>query len=99
MESSYDRTGGNNDRQSWNERELRPDGLIDLANLKGPRCVSRIWMTSVPTDEWLSFFDDEAEPRIRGRTDNTFGERAPFLPPLSNRLSGGFYSYVPPTLR
>ena len=47
MVSSYDRYGGNSDWAVWNESRLDPDGLVTLANLSGPGCVTRIWMTSV----------------------------------------------------
>ncbi len=93
MISTYDRTGGNRD---WgNLRNTDKDGLVTIANLKGPGCVKRIWMTSVPATEWCFFFDGEKTPRIRTKDINLFGKTAPFLPPLCDKVSGGAYCYMP----
>ncbi len=91
--STYDRMGGNRDWAQWNRPTI--DGLYDIANLPGPGCVKRIWMTSVPAQEWLFFFDGEKEPRIRTPMTQLFGGQFPFLPPVSGYASGGFYSYMP----
>ncbi|MDI6773832.1 MAG: DUF2961 domain-containing protein [Verrucomicrobiota bacterium] len=91
--SSYDRTGGNNDWAQW--RQPGPDGLHDVVALTGPGCVRRIWMTSVPAEEWLFFLDGENEPRIRATTAQLFGGRFPFVPPTSGYVSAGFYCYLP----
>ncbi len=93
MGSSYDQTGGNADWATW--RETGPDGLVDVVNLQGPGCVERIWMTSVRGDEWLFFFDGEEEPRLRLTRKELFGGKFPFVPPLCDSLSGGFYCYMP----
>ena len=91
--TTYDRSGGNKD---WGDlRQLGQNGLYVLADLKGPGCVRRLWMTSVPAEEWLFFFDGEAEPRIRTRGKDFFGKKDPFLPPLGDEVSGGDYSYLP----
>ena len=91
--SSYDRTGGNND---WAKLPPPgPDGLIEIASLKGPGCVKRIWMTNVFSDRWLFFFDGESSPRIQGSFRDIFGGVFPFREPLSDQVSGGYYCYVP----
>ena len=93
LESTYDRTGGNND---WgNMRDTDPDGLKTIVNLKGPGCLTRLWQTSTPGDQWLFFFDGEREPRliVPGNTA-MFGNTPPFQYPLSGDLSGAAYSYV-----
>ena len=91
--STYDRTGGNEDWAKSLKKDR--DGLVTLADLKGPGCVTRLWMTSIPAKEWLFFFDGEAQPRIRMSENDFFGKKAPFLPPFNDKVSGGFYSYTP----
>jgi len=91
--STYDHTGGNRDWATW--AEVGEDGLIDLADLEGPGCVRRIWMTHVKADKWLFFFDGETEPRLSMTRAELFGGRFPFVPPLSGRVSGGNYCYLP----
>ena len=95
MVSSYDRTGGNSDWAVWDESHLNADGTMTLADLSGPGCVTRIWMTSVPAEKWLFFFDGETTARLSLTTAELFGGSDPFLPPLSDRVSGGYYSYIP----
>ncbi|MEI6807829.1 MAG: glycoside hydrolase family 172 protein, partial [bacterium] len=93
MISTYDRKGGNDD---WADlRRMKSGDLYVLADLNGPGCVHRIWMTSVPADEWMFFFDGETTPRIRVSGANLFGKSAPFLPPLCDQVSNGSYSYMP----
>ncbi len=93
MESSYDRAGGNID---WAEDLTHDrDGLVTLLDIKGPGVLSRIWMTSVRADRWFIFVDGKAQPKEGLTTDELFGGSYPFVPPLSQRNSGGFISYVP----
>jgi len=93
MISTYDRSGGNRD---WgNLRKSDKDGLVTIANLEGPGCVKRIWMTSVPATEWCFFFDGEKVPRIKMKDKDLFGKVVPFLPPLCDKVSGGAYCYMP----
>lgn len=93
MISTYDRTGGNED---W-ARLDRPghDGTITLAELDGPGCVTRIWMTVVPADQWLFYFDGEKIPRLKFSKSDLFGKTPPFLPPISDMVSSGNYCYMP----
>ncbi|MFO7534859.1 MAG: glycoside hydrolase family 172 protein [Kiritimatiellia bacterium] len=98
MISSYDRLGGNVDWGDLKSLWIGEDRYL-LADLKGPGCVRRIWMTNVAAEEWLFYFDDEKEPRIRCGERVLFSldgvGRFPFLPPLTDALSGGAYNYVP----
>jgi len=57
--------------------------------------LTRIWGTSIPASEWLFYVDGEVTPRIRRSKAEIFGGALPFLPPLSDIVSGGRYSYVP----
>jgi len=93
LTTSFDRTGGNSD---WANLAARREGdRYVLADLKGPGCVRRIWMTNIPAEEWLFFFDGEAEPRLRFKESDLFGRADPFTPPLSDKVSNGNYCYLP----
>ncbi|MEM7395396.1 MAG: hypothetical protein AAF492_23940, partial [Verrucomicrobiota bacterium] len=93
MESSYDRTGLNSDWATWTGPG--EDGLYELANLKGPGCLKRIWMTSTGSREWLFFFDGEKKPRVKVPLMDMFGESDQFPFPICGKVSGGYYSYMP----
>ena len=93
MVSTYDRTGGNSDWAQWSGPDK--DGLLDVAVLKGPGCVKRIWTTSVRAKEWLFFFDGEKEARLRGTSRELFGERFPTEGPLCDLVSSARYGYLP----
>jgi hypothetical protein len=96
-QSSYDRTGGNNDGFSGKYSYVRkePGGLV-LLDLKGPGIIYRIW-TPTPTDDTMEFyFDGEEKPRISVPYRDVFtGKREPFVRPLVGYGAGGFYSYLP----
>ena len=94
--STYDRTGGNNDGGLW-QLSGGPDdkGYVRIAEMEGPGIVTRIWMTSVPGKEWFFFFDGEESPRLTLTRSELFGGKFPFVPPISGRISGGYYSYLP----
>ncbi len=92
MASTYDRSGGNCD---WAALKADSDGLYTLARLDGPGCLRRIWMTNVPAEEWLFFFDGETSPRFRMAQSALFGGQSPFSPPLCDMISGGSYCYIP----
>jgi hypothetical protein len=93
MVSSYDRTGGNQDWGKW--EGPGKDGLLELVNLKGPGCVKRIWMTGGGERQWLFFFDGEKEPRLKVSMADLFGGKFPFVPPVSDLVSAGRYTYLP----
>ncbi len=98
MVSSYDRMGGNMDWSDLRACWIGEDRYV-LADLKGPGCVRRIWQTNVSADEWLLYFDGEAEPRIRLPERDLFSVNKtgpfPFVPPLADAISGGNYCYIP----
>ena len=97
QESSYDRTGGNDDGFSGKYSFLRKetDGLV-IADFKGPGVINRIW-TPTPTDDMLSFyFDGENTPRLKIRFSDLFsGKVYPFVKPVCGNEVGGYYCYIP----
>ncbi len=96
-ESSYDRTGGNDDGFSGKYSFIRKEGdALVIAELTGPGVVQRLW-TPTPTDEPIEFtFDGEATPRIKAPFRDLFLGSVPgFAEPLVGHGAGGFYSYVP----
>jgi hypothetical protein len=96
-ESSYDRTGGNDDGFSGKYSFLRKEGdALVIADLKGPGVLQRLH-TPTPTDLPLEFtFDGETEPRLRASFRDLFLGKVPGLPaPLVGFGVGGFTSYVP----
>ncbi len=97
QESSYDRTGGNDDGFSGKYSFLRKetDGLV-IADFKGPGVINRIW-TPTPTDDMLSFyFDGEKTPRLKIRFSDLFsGKVYPFVKPVCGNEVGGYYCYIP----
>lgn len=93
MFSSYDRTGGNIDWLTG----LQPDaqGLVTLAEIEGPGCMVRLWVTGGGYRDLRFYIDGEREPRLHRPRDGFFGGDPPFSYPLSGRVSGGRYTYVP----
>jgi hypothetical protein len=96
-QSSYDRTGGNDDGFSGNYSFVRkePGGLV-LLDVTGPGIIHRIW-TPTPTDDIVEFyFDGEEKPRLSLPFRDLFnGKHDAFPRPLVGSGAGGFYSYVP----
>ncbi len=93
MESSYDRTGGNQDwmvypKSMGNQR-------ITIFDAEGPGYVSRFWIASFAAERWLFFFDGEEKPRLDLAKDDLFGECFPFVAPLSGKSGGGRYCLMP----
>ncbi|MFT3902525.1 MAG: DUF2961 domain-containing protein [Niabella sp.] len=98
QESSYDRTGGNDDGFSGKYSFIRKekDGLV-IFDAKGQGVIERIW-TPTPTDDMLDFyFDGSSKPGLSIKFRDLFsGNVAPFLKPLVEAyMVGGYYSYVP----
>src|SRR5688572_6525801 len=60
QESSYDRTGNNNDGFNGTYSFIRrnADSTLVLFDVKGPGVVNRIW-TPTPTDDSLDFYIDD----------------------------------------
>jgi len=100
--SSHDRSGGNDDGFSGFYSAIRRDerGEYVLAEMEGPGCVRRIWMTWPGRDTSIRvYLDGSSVPEIDCPLDEFFsGLRAPFLPPWvgsPNRFGGICFSYVP----
>ncbi len=93
MLSSYDRTGGNNDWATLSDAGKGDHVLVDL---DGPGVVHRFWLTGIPVEKKINlYFDGERQPRVSMTISNLFGRAEPFLPPLCDNVSGGFYCYMP----
>lgn len=98
QESSYDRTGGNDDGFSGKYSFLRKekDGLV-IFDAKGQGVIERIW-TPTPTDDMVDFyFDGNDQPTLSIKFGDLFsGNVSPFLRPVVDAfMVGGYYSYVP----
>ena len=99
QESSYDRTGGNDDGFSGRYSFLRKHegGGLVIFDAKGQGVIERIW-TPTPTDDTLDFyFDGNSKPGLSIKFRDLFdGRVAPFLKPIVDAyVVGGYYSYVP----
>ncbi len=97
QESSYDRTGGNNDGFNGTYSFIRKEkeGLV-LAEFEGPGVVNRIWTPTPTNDTLLFYFDGERVPRLKIRFMDLFsGEVEPFIKPVCGNEIGGYYCYIP----
>lgn len=97
QESSYDRTGSNDDGFSGKYSYLRKEnGKLVLADYKGPGVINRIW-TPTPTTDTIQFYiDGEKTPRISIPFIDLFSGRIfPFVNPVCGNEIGGYYCYVP----
>ncbi len=97
QESSYDRTGGNNDGFSGHYSYIRKEGdNLVLADFRGPGVVNRIWTPTPTSDTLLFFFDGENQPRLKICFMDLFsGKVYPFVKPVVGNEIGGYYSYIP----
>ncbi|MBF0432554.1 MAG: DUF2961 domain-containing protein [Fibrobacteria bacterium] len=83
QQSSYSRSGGNNDHSHYLYKENGENVMLDL---KGPGVVYAIWNAAFDTasDRIRAYFDDETEPRIDIPMGKFFrGNDSPFLNPLN----------------
>lgn len=97
QESSYDRTGGNNDGFDGIYSYIRKEeNKLVLADFKGPGVINRIW-TPTPTNDTIQFFiDGEKTPRISIPFIDLFsGKQFPFVDPVCGNEIGGYYCYIP----
>lgn len=97
QESSYDRTGGNDDGFSGKYSFIRKEkGNLVLAEFEGPGVVNRIWTPTPTNDTLLFYFDGEKVPRLKIRFMDLFsGEVYPFIKPVCGNEIGGYYCYIP----
>lgn len=98
QESSYDRTGGNDDGFDGTYSSLRKeaDGSLVVFEVEGKGVIERIW-TPTPTDDTLDFyFDGNSKPSFSITYKDLFsGDVFPFVSPLSGSIVGGHYTYLP----
>ncbi len=99
--SSFDRSGGNDDFIT-----IRAGDQAVIAEVEGPGCVSRIWLTIAAPDPYIlrrslirMYWDGEAAPSVEAPIGDFFGVgfsriRHYAAQPLG-MSSGGFYSYFP----
>ncbi|MFH1277571.1 MAG: glycoside hydrolase family 172 protein [Candidatus Eisenbacteria bacterium] len=100
--SSHDRTGGNDDGFSGLFSRIRIDENREhvLAEMDGPGCVKRLWMTwpGRPTNLRV-YLDGESTPTVDIPIDEFFsGTRPPFVPPWTGgdqKFGGVEFSYIP----
>jgi hypothetical protein len=93
LESSYDRSGGNQDWAVYTSAQ--PNGRVKVFEADGPGYISRFWIASFAAERWLFFFDGESEPRLNLARDDIFGDKFPFAPPLAGKSGGGRYCLLP----
>lgn len=98
QESSYDRTGMNDDGFGGVYSFVRrnPDSSLVLIDIKGPGVVNRIW-TPTPTEDSMDFYiDNDQTPSFTIKYRDLFtGKVFPFVAPLCANQLGGFYCYLP----
>jgi hypothetical protein len=101
QESSYDRTGGNDDYVS-----IEPGQRAVLANIEGAGCVSRVWVTVASPDLYIlrravirMYWDGEEDPSVIAPVGDFFGvgfsEYRHFTALPLGMSSGGYYCYFP----
>ncbi len=98
--SSYDTTGGNNDRIN-----IEDGKTAVLANLKGPGIITRIWVTIDSRDPYFlrrivlrMYWDGEENPSVEVPVGDFFGtgfQYKQYLSQFTGMSSGGYYCYFP----
>ena len=98
--SSFDRTGGNDDRIN-----LKPDETRVIANIDGPGIITRIWITIDSRDPYFlrrillrMYWDGEKNPSVEVPVGDFFGtgfEYRHYVSQFVGMSSGGYYCYFP----
>ena len=98
--SSYDTTGGNNDRIN-----LLAGQKAILAEMEGPGVITRIWVTIDSRDPYFlrrivlrMFWDGETTPSVEVPVGDFFGtgfEYKHYFSEFVGMTSGGYFSYFP----
>ncbi|MCK9422017.1 MAG: DUF2961 domain-containing protein [Bacteroidales bacterium] len=98
--SSYDTTGGNNDRIT-----IAPGAKAIIFNVDGPGMISRIWFTIDSRDPFFlrhvvirMYWDHEKNPSVEVPLGDFFGSGFKYQPYISQYLgmtSGGYICYLP----
>ena len=96
--SSYDTTGGNNDRINIHKGET-----ATIANIEGPGIIARIWITIDSRDPHFLrrillriYWDNEEYPSVEVPVGDFFGtgfEYTHYYSQFVGMTSGGYYSY------
>ena len=95
IETSYDRSGGNNDYNFFPRKDK--EGWAIISDLKGPGYVARFWFTGAENGEHplRFYFDNERTPRIQTTLAEFCGGKSPYLPPLAAYEPFCWFSFVP----
>jgi hypothetical protein len=92
LQSSYDRTGGNDDSGKFLSGD-NTEGV--MADMDGPGAVVRIWSAN-PGGQIKIYIDGSATPVIDQPFHTLFdGSSPPFTAPVSANTTGGVYTYLP----
>ncbi|HEY3296408.1 MAG TPA: DUF2961 domain-containing protein [bacterium] len=94
--SSYDRGSGNNDQGNYYGTDSA--GWQVLCDVTGPGVIAEVWSTMLPLAPDIRlrlYVDNLTTALIDTPLISFFGRAAPFVPPLADTSSGGFFSYVP----
>jgi hypothetical protein len=102
--SSYDTTGGNNDRIN-----IHAGDTAVLAMIEGPAVINRIWVTIDSRDPWFLrriqlriLWDGEEEPSVQVPVGDFFGTGFAYkhyFSQFSGMTSGGYFFYLPMPFR
>lgn len=95
IETSYDRSGANNDYNFCLRKDK--EGWAVLADLKGPGYIARFWFTGAENGghPLRFYFDNESVPRIQTTLNDFCGGKTPYLPPLAAYEPFCWFSFVP----
>ncbi len=98
--SSFDTTGGNNDRIN-----IHKDKTAIIAEIDGPGVITRIWVTIDSRDPHFlrrillrMYWDDEENPSVEVPVGDFFGtgfEYKHYIAEYLGMSSGGYYCYFP----
>ena len=102
--SSYDRSGGNNDRIN-----LKIGETATIAEMEGPGVITRIWITIDSRDPYFlrrivlrMFWDGEENPSVEVPVGDFFGtgfRYKQYMSAFVGMTSGGYYCYFPMPFR
>lgn len=98
--SSYDTTGGNNDRIS-----IKDGKSATIADINGPGVITRIWVTIDSRDPYFlrrilirMYWDGEKNPSVEAPIGDFFGtgfKYQQYISKFTGMTSGGYYCYFP----
>jgi hypothetical protein len=98
--SSYDTTGGNNDRI-----HIPKGGSATIANINGPAVITQLWCTIDSRDPYFLrrivikiYWDGEKNPSVEAPIGDFFGtgfKYKQYISRFTGMSSGGYYCYFP----